>query len=339
MFAASFEPAALLPALYYTLAGVVLGFIFEKIILVKMRSAAKKINSQRAQIVTDSLRGLGMWIVGLIGLYYAIPTLLLQEAYAKGFEMAIIVAGIAIVTWIMRRVSVRLISLYTHREGSPFPQSSIFTHITQITILSLGLLIALQTLGISITPLITAMGVGGLAIALGLQDTIGNLFAGLTVLASKKIVPGDIIEVENDKKGTVNDISWRYTTIKTPDGHTVVLPNSKLAAGTITNFSQPTTEVGFNVMLRLPYDVNLAEVETLLTDVAYRVMQKEDGSVKEHMPTVRFKEFGQMGIETKIFVRAQTHDAQYKLQHELVKAVHAALTEKGISMPHTTERI
>lgn len=334
LFAASFEPAALLPALYYTLGGVVLGFVFEKIVLVRLRRSAKKAEFEGALIATDSLRGLGSWIVGLIGLYYAIPTLLLTEQAATAIQQGIVVAGIAIVTWIVRRATVRLVAAHTNKPDAPFPSSTIFTHITQLVVLSIGLLIAMQTLNISITPLITAFGVGGLAVALGLQDTMANLFSGVTVLASKKMVPGDIIELEDGKKGTVTDISWRYTTIKTPGAHTVVIPNSKLAGETVTNFSQPTTEVSFSVAVRLPFDVNLDEIESVIKDTCYDVLKKQEGASKDHIPVVRFQGFGELGIETKVFLKAENHGAQYAIKHECVKRIHAKLNEMGIQIPH-----
>jgi small-conductance mechanosensitive channel len=334
LFAASFEPAALLPALYYTLAGVVIGFIFEKIFLVRLRNAAKKADWEGALIATDALRGLGSWVVGLVGLYYAVPTLLLKEDIVTGLQQGILVAGIAIVTWIIRRASVHLVSAHTQKTGAAFPSSSIFTHLTQIAILSIGLLVALQTLNISITPIITAMGVGGLAVALGLQDTMANLFSGVTVLASKKMVPGDIIELEGGKKGTVKDISWRYTTIKTPGAHTVVIPNSKLAGETVTNFSQPNPEVSFAVAVRLPFDVDLEEMEVLLRDTCYAVMQSTEGASQDYIPVVRFQQFGEIGIETKVFLKAENHGAQYAIKHACMKNIYSELTQRGITIPH-----
>ena len=94
----------------------------------------------------------------------------------------------------------------------------------------------LNAVGVSITPIITALGVGGLAMALALQDTLSNLFAGIHILAEHTIRIGDFIRLETGQEGYVEDISWRTTRIRMLPNNMVIVPNSKLAQSVVVNY-------------------------------------------------------------------------------------------------------
>src|SRR5262249_7384234 len=114
-------------------------------------------------------------------------------------------------------------------EHRAFPNTSIFENLIRIALFIIGILVILQTLGVSILPIITALGVGGLAVSLALQDTLANLFAGLHMIIARQIKVGDTIQLENGQAGLVKDIGWRTTTIKQYSGNLVILPNAKMA--------------------------------------------------------------------------------------------------------------
>jgi small-conductance mechanosensitive channel len=134
--------------------------------------------------------------------------------------------------------------------------------LTKLFVYLIGSLIILQTLNISITPILTALGVGGLAVALALQDTLSNLFSGLQIIASKQVRPGDYVKLESGEEGYVTDITWRNTAIRALPNNMVIVPNSKLASTLVTNYYQPEFEpfiryhtfadfsVNFSVILR-----------------------------------------------------------------------------------------
>ena len=111
-----------------------------------------------------------------------------------------------------------------------------------------GFLIAFTHLGVSIAPLLTALGIGGLAVSLALKDTLENIFAGINVLMEKSIRVGAFIPLESGQEGTVKDITWRTTRIQLLSNNTVIIPNSKLAQSVVTNYHLP--EKSFS--LRLP---------------------------------------------------------------------------------------
>ncbi len=138
----------------------------------------------------------------------------------------------------------------------------------------------LQSFGISVTPLLTALGVGGLAVALALQDTLSNLFAGINILLSKQTKVGDFIKLSTGEEGFVEDLNWRSTTIRQLANNMVVVPNQKIATSIITNYALPETECSMLVAVGVSYDSDLDHVEKITVAVAKEVLRDTDGAVK-----------------------------------------------------------
>ncbi len=108
-----------------------------------------------------------------------------------------------------------------------------------VVALAIGVMTLLAYLKISITPMLTALGVGGIAVALALQDTLANFFAGIHILVERPIFVGDFIRLESGQEGIVTDIGWRTTRVRTLNGNMVVVPNTKITSGTLFNYSLP----------------------------------------------------------------------------------------------------
>ncbi len=132
------------------------------------------------------------------------------------------------VTLFFARLTAGFISIFLRRnEGVP---TSLISNVAKIAILVLGTLILLQTIGIQITPIVTTLGVGGLAVGLALQDTLANIFAGFYLIISKQVRTGDYVKLDDGHEGYVTDITWRNTTIKEISNNVIIVPNSKLSS-------------------------------------------------------------------------------------------------------------
>jgi small-conductance mechanosensitive channel len=112
-------------------------------------------------------------------------------------------------------------------------------------------------LGISITPIITAFGVGGLAVALALQDTLANLFSGIYLILSNNIRPDDYIKLDSGEEGYIIDITTRVTKMRTLSKNVVVNPNQKLSRAIITNYYLPGKSMGISIRFSVSRDVDL----------------------------------------------------------------------------------
>jgi small-conductance mechanosensitive channel len=196
-----------------------------------------------------------------------------------------------------------------------------------------GFLVILQALGISITPMITAMGLGGLAVALALQDTLANLFSGIFIIASKQVKPGDWVELDSGQKGYVADVTWRNTTIKELPNNMVIVPNSKLASTTITNYHQPVQEMALRIEVGVSYESNLGKVEQVTVDVAREVMRTVEGGIPEFEPLIRYHTFDDFSINFTVILRVKEYVDKFLVRHEFVKRLHERYGHEGIEIP------
>jgi small-conductance mechanosensitive channel len=198
----------------------------------------------------------------------------------------------------------------------------------------IGVLIMLQSLGISITPIITALGVGGLAVALALQDTLSNLFSGLQILISRQLRPGDYIRLDTGEEGYVADITWRNTTIRALPNNMIVVPNAKLASSIIvTNYYMPEQEMSVLVQVGVAYESDLEKVEKVTIEVAKEVMKEVPGGVPEFEPFTRYHTFADFSINFSVILRAKEVVDQYLIKHEFVKRLHRRYLKEGIQIP------
>jgi small-conductance mechanosensitive channel len=206
-------------------------------------------------------------------------------------------------------------------------------------VLLISLVWILGAFGVEITALIATMGVGGIAIALALQDTLKEFFSGAHVILDKPIKIGDFIELESGDKGTVTDIGWRSTTIKTFSRNYVIIPNSKLASSKLINYDQPKQEVGFSVDGGIGYHEDLDRVEKVLVDEAKKVMKKMGTGASDFEPFVRYQEFGDSNINFKVVFRVKTYADQFALKHEFMKDIKKRFDKEGIEISWPVRKV
>ncbi|RKX62343.1 MAG: mechanosensitive ion channel family protein, partial [Thermodesulfobacteriota bacterium] len=213
------------------------------------------------------------------------------------------------------------------------PKVSIFKIIIKVVIYFIGFILILNTLNINITPFITSLGIAGLAVGLALQDTLSNFFAGLYILISKKIKPGDYISLDSGIEGYVEDITWRNTTIRQLPNNIVIVPNSKLASSIVTNYYLPEKELAVLVQVGVSYNSDLEKVEKVTIEVAKEVMKEVPGGVPNFEPFIRYHTFGDFSINFTVILRAQTYVDRYLVTHEFIKRLHKRYKEEGIEIP------
>lgn len=197
---------------------------------------------------------------------------------------------------------------------------------------AIAFMLILSHFGIAITPLLAGLGVGGLVIALALQETLSNFFAGTFVSTEGTVHVGDYIELEGGIKGYVEDVSWRATRIRTWTNNILVIPNSKLANAIFTNYEAPNQEMSFVVNVGVSYSDDLEKVEAITIEVAKEIVKKEEGAIKDFEPILRYKEFADSNINFIVILRAQTRIASYKIKHEFIKALKKRYDKEGIEI-------
>ncbi|GAA4317409.1 mechanosensitive ion channel family protein [Streptomyces venetus] len=284
-------------------------------------------------VIVHALRAVVPWAAVVGGVAGAAAVLPLTRTVQHNTNQVLTVLLIFVATVSAARVITGLVRTVTQSRSGVAGSATIFVNITRILVLAIGFLVVLQTLGISIAPLLTALGVGGLAVALALQDTLANLFAGIHILASKTVQPGDYIRLSSNEEGYVEDINWRQTTIRNLSNNLVVIPNGQLAKTNMTNFMRPEEQLTVLVQVGVAYDSDLDHVERVTNEVIAETMTEVEGAVADHDPIIRFHTFGDSRIGFTVILGVGEFSDQYRIKHEFIKRLHKRYRAEGIRIP------
>ena len=187
-------------------------------------------------------------------------------------------------------------------DSSQIPSASIFVNLTRVTIWVTGTAMVLQPVfGINPTTLVTALGVGGVAISLGLKDTIANIIGGFGLMLGRVIQPGDLVTIQG-VTGTVHDITWRQTVVRTRSGDMMVIPNSVLNTAALTKLT-PVSEG----MSTLEFTAKASgDPSAISQDILDRVTKATaDVALEGQPPLVKFTGFSPYGMTGQVLVFAR----------------------------------
>jgi small-conductance mechanosensitive channel len=205
--------------------------------------------------------------------------------------------------------------------------------IIKIVFVAVGGTIILDNLGISITPILTTLGIGSLAVAIALQDTLGNFFAGLYVKADRFIEPGQYVRLESGEEGYVSHIGWRSTRIRMLPNNMVIVPNSKIVQSIITNYYLPEKELAVLVQVGVHYDSDLRKVEQVTCEVAKDVLRSVAGGIATFEPFIRYHTFNQSSIDFSVILRAREFTDNFLIKHEFIKRLQERYRQERITIP------
>ncbi|MBI4478383.1 MAG: mechanosensitive ion channel family protein [Acidobacteria bacterium] len=285
------------------------------------------------QSVVHVLRKRLPWWSLLIGVWLAAGYWPLTAEGHLLVGRAVFVLGAASVTLAVAAIASQSVDAYGAMIAPALPVSSLTRNIAWGLIAVLGLLVILNGLGLSITPMLTALGVGGLAVALALQEPLANFFAGLFITLAGQIRVGDYVRLDSGQEGYVVDFSWRSTRLRMLANNLVLVPNAKLAQAILVNHHLPSHDLAVLVEVGVDYSSDLRHVERVVTEVGRDVMAEVPGGVPEFEPFVRYHTFGDSSINFTVILRAREFVDQYLIKHEFIKRLHARFDQEGIVIP------
>jgi small-conductance mechanosensitive channel len=317
----------------FGLLGLIVGLLVRRALFRTRSDGPAHPNRSWTGVVLSALGGsLAIWF-SIIGLYIATAVIQLEPAVAGVMQSVLVALVILSVSWTAARAAGAVLMHVATGATGRLASATLLVNVTRVTILALGLLVLLQTLGVSVTPVLTALGVGGLAVGLALQDTLANFFAGIHILMSGQVRTGDFVKLESGEEGYVVDITWRYTTIRQLANNVTIVPNAKLASAITTNYYRPDPELAVLVPVGVSYASDLARVEAVTTDVARSVMREVPGGVPDFEPFIRYGAFADSSITFTVIMRGREVVDQYLLRHEFIKRLHARYQRDGITIP------
>lgn len=301
---------------------------------------AKKTETELDDIIIKSIKGPSVFWCIAVGIYAGVIVSDMPERYVHYFTRAIDVLVILSVTLALSDLAGRIFRYYVARAALPIPGTGLAHGLIKGVILLLGFVTILHSIGVSITPILTALGVGGLAVALALQDTLANLFAGIHILMERPIRVGDFIKLETGQEGQVTDIGWRSTKIRMQPNNVVVIPNSKLSHSTLVNYSMPEQRMAVQIPIPVGYDVDPDMAESVILDTALKAVGEVPGLLAEPAPRVMLVPgFGENSLDYTLVCQIREFPDQYPVQHELRKRLLKRFREEGISMPYPQRTI
>ncbi|MHB9154542.1 MAG: mechanosensitive ion channel family protein [Endomicrobiales bacterium] len=309
------------------------GFFFRRVLFLYLARWSEKTSNQIDDIIILKSRLHVLFWSFLLGVYLAGQFAPVTPAARLILSRIIFSLAIVSVTLLAANVLAAVIKVYSEKISLSLPLTSLTENLIKLIIIIIGALILLAHLGISITPLLTALGVGSLAVALALQDTLSNLFAGFYIIANKQIRTGDYIKLDSGQEGYVADIGWRATRITMLSNNIILVPNAKLGSAIVTNYFLPEKEMGLVIQACVGYSSDLEKVEKVTIEVARETLKTTQGGVESFEPFIRFHTFGDSSVNFSVILRVREFVDQYLVTHEFIKRLHRRYRAEGIEIP------
>ena len=202
-----------------------------------------------------------------------------------------------------------------------------------------GILLILDNLGIRISPLLAGLGIGGLAVALALQPTLSNFFAGTYLVSGNVLNTGDYIEMEGGTRGYVLEVGWRSTRIRTPFNNLVVIPNSRLADSVLVNYFGPSMEMGVMVEAGVSYSSDLARVRQVALEVASQVISEMSEAIPGSQAWFGYERFGDSNVDFWLWLQATDRGASFALKSEVMVRLHERFAVEGIEINYPVRKL
>jgi small-conductance mechanosensitive channel len=315
-------------------------FLVRKLLFGMLHRITRKTETRFDDLLVAGLRIPSLFLVVVLSMYIGIRMANLPEmwfAYAtKGMHLSIIFA----ITMGLANVSGELLAYFLKQVELPISATSLLLAVVKAMVYVIGVLIILNYLGISIAPLITALGVGGLAMALALQDTLSNLFAGIHIMAEQAIRVGDFVRLESGQEGYVQDISWRTTRIRMLPNNMVIVPNNKLSQSVITNYYLPEQKMVLQVPVNVSYASDPDHVERVLLEEARKAQAEVPGLLADPAPSVRFLPgFGESSLAFSLLCPIREIGDQNPVMDELNKRILKRFRQEGIEFPYPARTV
>ncbi len=277
------------------------------------------------------LRSIPAWII-LAGISAAAQSSPLSAKEISLVHRGVITAFFVSATFALSELAAVAVRRYSILFRSRAKTTGITENLARAAVLLLGGLLILSNLGVSITPILGALGVGSLAVALALQDTLTNVFAGIHIVASRMVSVGDYVKLETGQEGFVTDVGWRVTRLRDLAGNEILLSNSKLSNSTLVNYHQPFPETAVGVEFRLSPKADLAKVEQIIEELGRQVQLEAKGAVPDFQPSALFGGFDGASVKVTVGLKARSFPERGPLVHAFVKQLHARLQKEGIDL-------
>ncbi len=314
------------------------GYVLEKIVFHRLSKWAGKTETEIDDFIIDLIRKPFIFWCLLLGLWIGQRVVALPPKILQVTETVLLCLFLLSITVVAGKGIAGLIGFYSRRKNSEIAVTSVIQNVARVLVIVVGLLIILESVGINVAPLLTVLGVGSLAIALALQDTLSNLFAGIYIALARTVRIDDYIRLESGQEGYVVDIGWRATQIRSVQNTIIIIPNARLSQSIVTNFHLPEKHIPVNIGISFGYDEDVERIERVVLEETRKAIEGGlSGLRSSPEPYFRFiPGFGAYSLDSTLTVYVEEFYDQYFVQHELRKRILNRFRIEGIRMPFPT---
>ena len=314
------------------LAWVVL-FIFEKY----LQQFAKKTKTEADDIIFDRTKRPVFYFILVSGLRLAVDYLDYNGIISKFVGSLMVIVFV----FILSRVANVVIEIWG-REFAKKTKSNLddtllplFHKAVNLIFVIIGFMWVLKIWSIDIGPYLAGAGIMGVVLGFALQDSLKNIFGGVTLLLDKTYQIGDKVKLESGEVGTILDIGLRSTKMKTYDNEVIYIPNGYLANSRVQNYTRPSPKVRTGVEFGVVYGTSVAQVRSLIV----KTLTDMDGILSEPAPAVQFLSMGDFALHFKAQFWVERWDQAYDKKLEVTEAIYNALNKAKIGIPFPTQTI
>jgi MscS family membrane protein len=316
----------------------IVGYLFEN----WLHRIAAKTSWEFDDKMIPAMRGPVGWMVFVLGMFIALAVLNLPPEWDRALVLGFKAATMTVVFWgLLRAVDVfseTMTGLAKNRDSSVHGFIPLIQKAARTFLIIVAVILVVQNLGYSVSSLLAGLGIGGLAVALAAQETLGNFFGSVSLVADRPFKVGDWIQVGGKVDGDVEEIGMRSTKVRTWSKSVMSIPNKVLANEIIENWSKmPKRRV--KQYIGVTYSTPADSMHDLVEDI--KQLLKEDEGVQQDFILVNFTDFGESSLQILVYYFTSTTawlahmDIRQRINIKIMKAVEA----RGSSMAFPTRSL
>jgi len=320
---------------------VIIAFLAKLILKQVLKPLAKKTKTKIDDLIIKSLSSIIFYIVLLLGLKVGLQYLELRENIQTVFESVINTLLILAVSLLLLKIignfAQQWMKEWKFRTKTTADERLIplFQKILKAIVIILAVIFVFNAWKINISPLLTTVGIAGLAIGLAVKDTLSNILGGLQLVLDKTFKVGDKVQLESGEMGTILDIGLRSTKLKTYDNEMIYIPNGYLANAKIKNFTHPDVSIRVNVNFGVVYGSDTEKVQKVVLEA----VKKIENVIEQPEPVVQFLKMSDSSLDFVARAWVKSYKEAYSTQLKMTDEIYNALNKANIGIPFPTRTV
>ncbi len=278
----------------------------------------------------------------LIGLLFAFDLLQLDIRWMNSVQ-SVIITSILTICFFLAKKLIKSISITLHDSKSKTAKKlfqneniiNLFKRFLEVTLFILFATLILGSWGIQVAPILAGLGIVGIAVGFAVQDSLGHIFGGISVILDNTYSEGDFVELENGNIGTIYSIGYRSSKILTLNNEIIIVPNGQFAKMMVKNLSRPTRLYRLNLIINVAYGSDPEHVKSVILET----VKKIDDVLSEPPTFVYFEKMDNFSINFRLIVSIQNPLARLIMTDKILISLTKAFKREKIKIPFPTTTV